>query len=97
MQFPDNEVTRLTEVVMAVLRREEVLKPDEPDHPANYNRAFSAIHAALTHAIGLRDGDPFSSAATPLLPIAMAGLSHLTPKPSRKQGKLASYYKERMP
>lgn len=33
---------------MATLRRADVLKPDERDHPVHYNRAFSSIHAALT-------------------------------------------------
>jgi hypothetical protein len=90
MKFPDNEATRLTDEVMAALHHADVLKPDEPNHPANYNRAYSSVHAALTEAIGL---NPYSSAPAPLLPIAMAGLPRLVGK---SRGKPASYYKERM-
>lgn len=55
MRFPDNEATRLTELVMRVLRANEVLKHDEPNHPHHFNRAYSAVHAALTDDMGLNE------------------------------------------
>lgn len=49
MQFsPNDAAAQVTEVVMSALRKADVLKPDEPDHPHNYNHAFEAVYQALT-------------------------------------------------
>lgn len=48
MQFdPNDRAANLTELVMRALSRVDVLKPDEPNYPTHYNRAFSAVYAAF--------------------------------------------------
>lgn len=47
MQFDNREAAKLTERLMAKLCKANVLKPDEPNYPTHYNRAFSAIYSAL--------------------------------------------------
>ncbi len=47
MKTPDTELGSTLERIMAALKRADVLKPDERDHPTHYNRAFSAVREAL--------------------------------------------------
>jgi hypothetical protein len=51
MRTPDTTGGHITEMIMAALRKADVLKPDEPNHPVHYNRAWSTV---------LRTLEPFS-------------------------------------
>ena len=48
MRFePDDVAAQATEAVMKRLKVAEVLRPDEPNHPTHYNRAFSEVYAVM--------------------------------------------------
>ena len=41
----------LLETIMAALKAADVLKPDKPDYPTHYNRAWSAVNTAIVRHI----------------------------------------------
>lgn len=47
MQTSNVWATRITELVMATLRGADVLKPDAPNYPTHYNRAYTAVYEVL--------------------------------------------------
>jgi hypothetical protein len=45
-EWPDNDATRVTEAIMALVR--EHLLPDAKGYPHHYNRVFEGVHRVLT-------------------------------------------------
>lgn len=77
MQTPNNQAGRLTENIMAALRRVGTLKPDEPNHPTHYNATYSAVYEALARELEPPASKVSTVASPPVDTIGTSGAAAL--------------------